>query len=108
MNYIRDYCKLIIFDMLKIRADSLSEDLYVTIKEIIIELYKIFKDYDKLEKYNAILYNLLFNISVSKKNRNKIFDEFYARFSAIIISLRYSETHKLFVLRRFITYKLRI
>ena len=59
----------------------------------------MFKDYDKLEKCNAILYNLSFDISVLKKNKNKIFDEFYTRFSAIIILLRYSETYKLFVLR---------
>ena len=73
---------------------------------MIAELYEMFDNYDKLEKYNAILYNLLFNIEI--KNRDKIFDEFYARFSAIIASLRYSETYKLLVLRRLITYKLRI
>ena len=94
--------------MLKAYADSLSEDLYVTIKEIIVELYKIFNNYDKLEKCDAILYNFLFNIRVSKKNRNEIFDKFYTRFSATIISLRYSETYKLFILRRLIIYKLRI
>ena len=77
MNYIRDYYKLIVFDVLKARIDSLSEDLYVTIKEIITELYKIFNNYDKLEKCNAMLYNFLFDIEVSKKNRNEIFDEFY-------------------------------
>ena len=99
INYIRDYCKSIVFNVLKARIDSLSEDLYVTIKEIITELYKIFNNYDKLEKCNAMLYNLLFNIRVSKKNRNEIFDKFYTQFSAIIISLYYSETHKSFVLR---------
>ena len=99
INYIRDYCKSIAFNVLKVYIDLLSEDLYVTTKEIIIELYKIFNNYDKLEKCNAMLYNFLFNIRVSKKNKNKIFDEFYTRFLAIIISLRYSETHKLFVLR---------
>ena len=108
INYIRDYCKSIAFDVLKAHIDSLSEDFYVTIKEIIAELYKIFNNYDKLEKCNAILYNLLFNMRVSKKNKNEIFDKFYTRFSATIISLRYSETYKLFVLRRLITYKLRI
>ena len=99
INYIRDYHKLIIFDIFKARADLLSEDFYVTAKEIIVKLYKMFDNYDKLEKCDAMLYNLLFNIRISKKNRNKIFDEFYTRFSAIIVSLRYSETYKSFVLR---------
>ena len=99
INYIRDYCKSIVFDVLKARVDSLSEDLYVTIKEIIAELYKIFDDYNKLEKCDAMLYNLLFNIRVSKKNRNEVFDEFYTQFSAIIALLRYSETHKSLMLR---------
>ena len=93
INYIRDHCKLIIFDILKARADPLSEDLYVTAKKIIAELYRIFNNYDKLEKCDAILYDLLFNIRVSKKNGNETFDEFYIRFSAIIASLRYKTSN---------------
>ena len=75
---------------------------------MIVELYEMFGDYDKLEKCDAMLYDSLFGIGVSKKNGNETFDEFYARFSAIIASLRYSEIHKSFVLRRLITYKLRM
>ena len=108
MDYIRDHCKSIAFDVLKARADPLSEDLYVTAKEMIVELYEMFGDYDKLGKYNAMLHDPLFDMGVSKKNGNETFDEFYARFSAIIAPLRYSETHKSSVLRRLITYKLRM
>ena len=73
---------------------------------MIAELYKIFNNYDKLEKCDALLHNSTFNIEI--KNRDKIFDEFYTRFSAIIAPLYYSETYKSSVLRRLIIYKLRI
>ena len=57
MNYIRDYCKIIIFNILKVRVDSISDNSYVTLKEIIEELYNIFDKYDKLIKCDIELYN---------------------------------------------------
>ena len=71
-------------------------------KEIISELYSIFGNYDKLIKNNALLYNPAFAIK-----KKKTFDEFYARFSATIIPLSYSESYKIAILRRLITLKLR-
>ena len=101
MDYIRDYCKLIIFDMLKARADSLSEDPYNTTKEMILELHSIFDNYDKLAKNDVLLHNPAFAIK-----KKEAFNEFYARFSAIITPLGYSKSHKIATLRRLITLKL--
>ena len=103
MDYIRDYCKLIIFDILKIRVDLLSEDFYNTIKEIILELYSIFNNYDKLVKNNVLLYNPTFTIK-----KKKAFNEFYTRFLVTITLLDYSENYKIAILRRLITLKLRL
>ncbi|KAF6228033.1 hypothetical protein HO133_007761 [Letharia lupina] len=102
MDYIRDHCKLIVFDVLKARVDLLSEDPYNTTKEMILELHSMFSDYDKLIKNNALLYNPAFAIK-----KKEAFDEFYARFSATITPLGYSESYKIAILRRLITLKLR-
>ena len=107
MNYIRNHYKTIAFDILKAKIDLISDDLYVTSKEIIEKLYNIFKEYDKLIKYNAKLYNSIFAIKIGFK-KNKTFDKFYTRFSATIILLNYSETHKISILKRFIIIKLRL
>ena len=68
---------------------------------MILELYSIFNNYDKLVKNNALLYNSTFTIK-----KKKVFNEFYTRFSAIIILLNYSESYKIAILRRLITFKL--
>lgn len=103
INYIRDHCKSIVFDVLKARVDSLSEDPYNTTKEMILELHSIFNNYDKLAKNNALLHNPAFAIK-----KKEVFNEFYTRFSATITPLGYSENHKIAALRRLITLKLRL
>ena len=60
---------------------------------MILELYSIFNDYDKLIKNNALLYDPAF--AMKKK---KAFNEFYTRFSATITLLSYSENHKIAIL----------
>ena len=70
---------------------------------MILELYSIFNNYDKLIKNNALLYNPAFTIK-----KKKIFNEFYTRFLTIITLLSYSENYKIAILRRLITLKLRL
>ena len=70
---------------------------------MILELYNIFNNYDKLIKNNVLLYNPAFIIK-----KKKVFNEFYTRFSAIITLLDYSENYKIAILRRLITLKLRL
>ena len=108
MDYIRDHCKSIAFDVLKARADPLSEDPYTTAKEMIQELHSMFGDYDKLAKCSAMLHDPAFGMGVSKENRKETFDHFYARFSATIAPMGYSESNKIAALKRLITTKLQL
>lgn len=71
---------------------------------MIDELYNIFGDFNKLSKCDTELYNFAMIIKYIK---NKTFDEFYTRFSAIITSLNYIKSHKIFILKRLIILKLR-
>ena len=107
MDYIRDHCKIIAFDILKARADPMSDDPYVTSKEMIEELHSMFGEYDKLIKCDVELHDPAFAMGMGFK-KNEIFDEFYARFSAIVASLGYSEIYKISVLKRLIITKLRL
>ena len=106
MDYIRDHCKSIAFDVLKARADPLSDDPYVTADEMIKELHSTFGDFDKYAKCDALLHSPSFGMAITKKNES--FDEFYARFSATVAPLGYSESHKISTLKRLITLKLRL
>ena len=104
MKYVRDYYKLIIFDIFKIRVKSINNDFYIIIKKMIAELYNIFNNYNKVVKYNAELYNFIIIINFKK---NEIFDVFYARFSIIVVLLNYNKVYKIFNLKRLIINKLR-
>ena len=107
MSYIRDYYKIIAFNVFKARANFISEDFYLILKEIIKKLYNIFDKYDKFINCDIELYNLVFAIGIKFK-KNKIFDKFYARFLIIIALLNYSEIYKISILKRFIIIKLRL
>ena len=108
MDYIRDHCKAIAFDILKARADPMSDDPYVTSKEMVEELHSMFGEYDKLTKCDVELHDPAFAMGMGFKRKNEIFDEFYARFSATVALLGYSETHKISALKRLITPRLRL
>ena len=69
---------------------------------MVAELYNIFDNYDKIARYNAELYSFVIIII-----KNESFDQFYVRFSVIIISLSYNKVYKIFNLKRLIIIKLR-
>ena len=60
---------------------------------MILELYSIFSNYNKLIKNNVLLYNSTFIIK-----KKKIFNEFYIRFLTIIILLDYNKNYKIAIL----------
>ena len=106
MNYIRDYYKFIAFDVIKARINSINiEDPYTISIEIIQELHSHFENFNKFILCDAELYNSIFAIRIIKKN--KTFNEFYARFSAIVASLDYIELLKIRTLQRLLILKLR-
>ena len=101
-DYIRDHCKAIAFDVLEARADPLSEDPYITIKEMVSELSRMFGDYDKLAKCSATLHDPAFAM------KTKAFDDFYTRSAATITPRRYTESHKIAASRRLASTKLQL
>ena len=105
MNYIRNHYKFIAFNVIKIRADPLSENSYILFNEIIKELHSIFDDFNKFIKCDIELYNPTFAIGIKRK---KTFNEFYTRFLAIITPLNYNEIYKISTLKRLITLRLRL
>ena len=94
IDYIRDHCKSIAFDVIKARADPINtEDPYTISTEIIQKLHQHFGDFDKFTLCDTELYNPIFAIEVTKKNET--FNEFYARFSATVALLGYAEILKI-------------
>ncbi|CAF9942877.1 hypothetical protein IMSHALPRED_005269 [Imshaugia aleurites] len=73
--------------------------------EMIMELNAIFEIYDKIVKSNTELHDLNFDMGLKKKK--KTFEIFYARFSATIASLNYSDILKISNLKRLINTRLR-
>ena len=103
MDYIRDHCKAIAFDVIKTRADPMNTtDPYITSTEMIQELHSHFGDFDKYTLCDAELHDPAF----AMKN-NETFDRFYARFSATVAPLGYTESTKIRTLERLLTNKLR-
>ncbi|KAM0800592.1 hypothetical protein BDR22DRAFT_851104 [Usnea florida] len=73
---------------------------------MIQELHSMFGEYDQLAACNAMLHDPTFGMGVKKKKET--FDEFYARFSATIAPMGFSESHRVATLRRLITLKLQL
>ncbi|CAD6589853.1 MAG: hypothetical protein ASARMPRED_004288 [Alectoria sarmentosa] len=105
MKYIRDHCKKTTLDVLKARADPMNNDPYITSHEMLKELHTMFGEFDQLAKCDAKLHS---PAMAMKYTKDETFDEFYARFSATIAPLGYTESHKTSTLKRLITLKLRL
>ena len=103
MNYIQNHYKSITFNVIKTHINSINiDDSYIIFIKIIQELHNHFNNFDKFTLCDAELYNPTFII----KN-NKIFNQFYTRFSVIITPLNYDELSKIHTLQRLLTSKLR-
>ena len=102
MDYIRDHCRGAAFDILKARADLLSDDLYTSIQEMISDLDDHCGIYDKMAVCDAQLHSPNFAMK-----KSETFDQFHTRFSTTVAPLRYGDLHKISALRRLITPKLR-
>lgn len=58
INYIRDHCKDIVFDVIKPKANLISANVYFTSSEIIQDLKNMFDKFDKVAKLDVFLYDL--------------------------------------------------
>ena len=97
IDYIRDYCKDIAFEVIKTEANPISVNTYLTIFEMIQNLENIFGEFDKDVKSDALLYDLKFVMAVT--NFKEIFDEFFARFTLVITPMDFTDQYKISNLR---------
>ena len=86
IDYIRDYYKFIVFNVIKARCSKHNTNSYITSQEILEDLNNIYDEFDFYEKADARLYNSDF-----KMQKKKTFNEFLARYTAIIALLQLSE-----------------
>ena len=105
IDYIRDHCKSVAYDVIKSRADDDALDPYLTAQEMIDELDSMFGTYDKIAKSNAEIFDPKFGMGFTKKDES--FEEFYARFSAAIAPLGFTDIHKISNMKRLISTRLK-
>ena len=89
-----------VFEVIKIKADLnlININLYFYYKNTLTDLNSMFKIYNKIVKVNNDLYNLKFYISVI--NFKKMFNKFSARFTFIIILLKFNNVNKILNFKR--------
>ena len=104
---MKNYCKNITFDIIKIRANINYNNLnfYIYMNEMIIKLNIIFGIYNKITKSDIEFHDLNFDINL--KEKKKIFEIFYTRFNAAIVLLNYFNILKISNLKRLINTRLK-
>ena len=102
---MRDYCKNLIYDIVKTCLKNFSINFYDILKKMLKNLNNIYIEYNFISKSKIKLYNFKFFINIIKKN--KIFDEFLTRFILIIFSFDFTKRYKIIKFIRFIFNRLR-
>lgn len=105
INYIRDYCKKIIFDYIKMKTNIINQNHYIIIENIIQNLKNIFEKFDKESKTKAEFQNPKFYINI--KDFKKTFDQFHIKFIITITSLNMNKREKMSYLKRIISQRLK-
>lgn len=101
IDYIRDHCKSIAFDIIKARCRLGNENPYTTAHEILEDLDNIYGEIDPFGTAYARLHSPDFGM------KEETFDEFLAKFTATIAPLELPERQKIFQLTRTVTRRLR-
>ena len=81
INYIRDYCKSIAFDVIKARCLD-KTNLYTTSQKILEDLNNMYNEFDTYEKADARLYNPDFDMQ-----KKETFNQFLTRYTTTIAPL---------------------
>ena len=102
INYIRDHCKSIAFDIIKTRCLNNTTNPYVTAQKMLEDLDNMYGEFDPYETADARLHDPDFNMK-----KKQTFDEFLTKFTATIAPLQLSEQQKISHLTRTITRHLR-
>ena len=103
--YIRDYCKKITYNVIKIKTNLKNLDYYIITDNIIQNLKNIFDNFDKKNKIDIEFQNSKFIIKI--KDSKKIFNIFYIRFIVVIISFNILKRKKIKYFRQFIANRLK-
>ena len=103
IDYIRDHCKSVAFDIIKIRClNKNNTNFYVTAQEIFEDLNNMYGEFDPYGTFDARLHDPDFNIK-----KKQTFDEFLVKYTATIAPLQLFEQQKIFHLTRTITRRFR-
>ena len=88
IDYIRDHCKLVAFDIIKIRCLNKSNitKFYVIVYKMLEDLDNMYNEFDSYETFNARFYDPNFNIK-----KKETFNKFLITFIVIIASLQLFE-----------------
>lgn len=104
IRYIRIHCKGTAYGIVKTRAAEFAKEPYLDHKEALADLNAMFGDYDPMAKAETKLHDPKFPMGVS--NKDETFDEFYARWSAVIAELDLTERQKISSLTRLVNTRL--
>jgi hypothetical protein len=98
IDYIKDHCKNLIFDIIKARADPEIFYFYFIVDKIIQNLQNVFgeRDEDRIENSKIKIHNDKF-----LQDEIEFFNRYYSRFVVVIISLRYNDQQKIRAIRHF-------
>ena len=97
ISFAREHTRSLAYEIIKHRAETDSDDLYVTIDELILDLKQAFEKKNKESKMIDELFNSHFRMSF--KNKNETFDEFFIRFNNLAVSIKLSVILKIKTLR---------
>lgn len=78
---------------IKVKANPISTNTYITILEIIQDLKNIFSKFDKIAKSDTLLHNPKYEIVIL--NSKKTYDEFLAWFTSVIALLDFTDCYKI-------------
>ena len=105
IDYIRDHCKSIAFEVIKARANPDSDNPYNTADETIRDLDSMFGVYDPIAKAESELHDSDFGMG--GKNPKETFDEFLARFFSVVAPLGFTDFYKISNMRRLLSDRLK-
>ena len=96
IEYARDVCKVVAFDIIEFKVDLNVSNCYITLDELLRDLETIFDEKNRYQNNLITLQNK--NFKMRTINKNEIFDQYIIRFNFIVSALNFIEEFKKFFL----------
>ena len=96
IEYVRDVCKIVAFDIIEFKVDLNVSNCYITLDELLRDLETIFDEKNRYQNSLITLQNK--NFKMRTINKNEIFDQYIIRFNFIVSALNFIEELKKFFL----------